>query len=450
MSLRVRLLASVVLVLLASLGLGSASAIWNAARSVRTEMEAALAVGEQTVRNGFKDIAEARDPAGELTRLVRTFDGDRHLRAALLGASGQEQAASTVPSPPQALPGWFVRLVAPVLPPMRLPLPDNPGGGAFSLAAEPLNEVSEVWTQLRGSLATLTLSCGMGAVLVGLVVGRALRPLEQVSAALAAVGSGEYGVRLPEAGAPELVRLAEGFNAMAARLGKAEAQNRRLHEQLVTLQEEERADIARDLHDEVGPFLFTAALDAAAIEQGAAAGQHDAIAERARAVREAVGHMQRHVRGMLGRLRPSSPVEVGLRPALGNLIAFWQAHRPSVAFALEVLIDGDSRDEATQAVIYRVVQEGLSNAVRHGYPARIEVTVSPKAAQDVIVRVSDDGVGLMDGAQPGFGLAGMRERVEALGGFLQVATRAKGTGLTVTARLPGADGTGIRQAETAA
>ena len=436
MSLRTRLIASIILVLLVSLGAGCASAGWNAARSVRTEMQAALAVGEQAVRHGLEDLPGSRDASADLRQLVQDFDGDRHVRAALLDAAGHALVVSALPRPAQPAPGWFVRLVAPDLPPERRLVETEAGRRVVVLEAEPLNEAGEVWTQLRDSMAVLTLFCVLSAVLVSLVVSRALRPLHRVSLALVAVGSGEYAVRLPTPGTSELAGLTQGFNAMAARLSLAEAQNRRLHEQLVTLQEEERADLARDLHDEVGPFLFTAALDAAAIEQAAAAGQHAAIPERARAVREAVGHMQRHVRAMLKRLRLPSPVELGLTPALGNIVAFWQAHRPTVAFALEVAADEDGLDEATKAVIYRVAQEALSNAVRHGQPGRIEVAVMPGEDGGVVVRVSDDGIGMTDAAEPGFGLAGMKERVAALGGSLHVASAPGGTGLAVTARLP--------------
>ncbi len=436
MSLRTRLIASIILVLLVSLGAGCTSACWNAARSVRTEMQAALAVGEQTIRHGLEDLSGSRDASADLSRLVQAFDGDRHVRAALLDAAGHALVVSALPRPAQPAPGWFVRLVAPDLSPERLPVETEAGSRVVVLEAEPLNEAGEVWTQLRDSLAILSLSCVLSAVLVSLVVSRALQPLKRVSTALAAVGSGEYAVRLSKPGTSELAGLTQGFNAMAARLSLAEAQDRRLHEQLVTLQEEERADLARDLHDEVGPFLFTAALDAAAIEQAAAAGQHAAIPERALAIREAVGHMQRHVRAMLKRLRLASPVEVGLTPALGNVVAFWQAHRPTVAFTLKVSANEDDLDETTKAVIYRVAQEGLSNAVRHGQPGRIEVTVMPGEDGRVVVRVSDDGIGMTEVNEPGFGLAGMRERVAALGGSFQIVSAPDVKGLTVTARLP--------------
>lgn len=450
MSLHTRLIASIVFVLLVSLGAGCATAGWRAARSVRTEMQAALAVGAQAVRHGLDDLPGSQDPAADLGRLVRAFDGDRHVRATLADPAGRALAVSSVPRPAQPAPEWFVALVAPTLPAERLPVEAAATRGMVALDAEPLNEASEVWSQIRDGLGVLALFCTLSVVLVSAVVAHALGPLRRVSAALAVVGAGRYAVRLPKAGTSELAGLTEGFNAMVARLAAAEAQNRRLHEQLVTLQEEERADIARDLHDEVGPFLFTAALDAAAIAQDAAAGRHAGIPERALAIREAVGHMQRHVRAMLKRLRLAGPVEIGLAPALGNLVAFWQAHRPAVTFGLDVTADEDALDEAAKGVIYRVAQEGLSNAVRHGQPCRVEVSVALLGADDVVVRVSDDGSGMAGTAEPGFGLTGMRERVAALGGWLEVAAGPGGTGLVVMVRLPCRDAAPVGAQQVAA
>lgn len=443
MSLRTRLVASVFATLLLSLGAGLALTGWHAARSVRTELEAALAVGEQTVSAGMEELSSARggsrDPAAELVRLVRAFDGDRHLRARLTDGAGRSLAASVVATPAQPVPRWFVRLVAPKLAPVQVPAGRSLPDGAVLLEAEPLNEAGEAWVPLLGGLAVVALFCGGTALLISVVVSRALRPLALVGAALEAVGSGEYAARVPQGGAPELAQLARGFNLMAERLGAAEAEGRRLHDQLLALQDEERAELARELHDEVGPYLFAASLDAAAIEGDAAAGRHGGVPERARALRDAVGHVQRHVRAVLRRLRPANPVEIGLAPALGNLVAFWRARRPGVLFALDVAADEDHLGEAATAVIYRVVQEGLSNAVRHGAPSRIgvEVRAGPGGAE---VRVTDDGVGLGGGGEPGFGLAGMRERVTAIGGTLHVGARAEGKGLAVTARLPAGAG----------
>lgn len=460
MSLRTRLIASIALVLLAGLVAGGALAGWHVARSVRAEMQAALAVGERTVRLAVEESPGSNASLGELARLVRAFDGDRHLRAVLEDGARRALAASSPAAPAPGIPEWYVRLVAPDLAPARVPVsgdaPDGvPGGAAVVLEPDPHNEAGEAWPPLRDGVSVVALFCVLTAVLVRLVVDRALRPLRRVAAALDAVGSGAYAVRVPQAGPPELARLARGFNAMAERLGTAEAQAQRLHRQLAALQEEERAGLARDLHDEVGPFLFAVGLDAAAIERAAASGHGAEVPERARAIREAVGHMQRHVRAMLKRLRPASPVEVGLAPALGNLVAFWRARRPAIGFALDVAAGADEVEEPAKAVIYRVVQEALSNAVRHGRPGRVEVSVRLGDAGEAVVRVSDDGAGLADtglagDGEPGFGLAGMRERVAALGGSLHVGPRAGGTGLAVVARLPRAGAVGAAEHPAAA
>jgi two-component system sensor histidine kinase UhpB len=433
MSLRVRLIASIVIVLLVSLCVGGAIAGWHAVRSVRAEMEAALSVGAQTLGNGIERLAAGRDRWEQLERLVHTFDGNRHLRAGLEEGNGQLHVASIRPAAPADVPSWFVTLLAPSLPPRRL---EVGAGSAITLYPDPRNEIGEVWTQLRDDLTAVGLSCVLSIILVSLVVGRALRPLDRLLAALASLGSGEYAVRLEHAGPPELVRFARGFNAMAARLDAAQARNLRLNAQLLTLQEEERANLARDLHDEVGPFLFAVQLDAASIEQAAASGRIAEVPERAQAIREAVGHMQRQVRAMLHRLRPASPVEAGLATALHNLVALWRARQPGIDFTLDVLVDESRLGDPAMAAIYRLVQEGLNNAVRHGRPRRIGVVIEAVEIGVVIARVADNGTGFAASNVPRFGLTGMRERIEGLGGTLHVGADEDGKGFVVSARLP--------------
>ena len=112
MPLRVRLIALVGLVLLASLAGGSVLVGWHAASSVRTELRAALDVGANTIRNGFDDLARSDDRANELRHLVATFNGNRHVRATLLDAEGSPVATSRLFAPSQRVPGWVLRLIA--------------------------------------------------------------------------------------------------------------------------------------------------------------------------------------------------------------------------------------------------------------------------------------------------------------------------------------------------
>jgi two-component system sensor histidine kinase UhpB len=89
--------------------------------------------------------------------------------------------------------------------------------------------------------------------------------------------------------------------------------------------------------------------------------------------------------------------------------------------------------------VYRIVQESISNAVRHGRPQRIEVNVEREGGDCIRVQVRDDGVGLPAHSAPGgLGLTGMLERVRASGGELEVSAGAQGRGVLVSARLPAA------------
>lgn len=223
---------------------------------------------------------------------------------------------------------------------------------------------------------------------------------------------------------------------MAERLALMDAQNRRLQVQLQTLQEEERAGLARDLHDEVGPLLFAANLDAAEIGPLAAAGRTAEVAERARSVREAISHVQRHVWAVLRQLRPLPLGAPGAAAAIGTLVDFWQRRNPGIVFDVTLLTDEEALTEPLRAAACRIVQEGLSNAVRHGRPGWIGVELGLRAGE-VVVQVTDDGAGPVVGPEgDGLGLTGMRERVALLGGTLAVGPGPDGCGMAVTAWLP--------------
>jgi two-component system sensor histidine kinase UhpB len=259
--------------------------------------------------------------------------------------------------------------------------------------------------------------------------------LQALTAAFARVGERDYRERVAELGPLELVRLYQGFNQMVEQLARTEQQNKRLQQQLTTVQDEERADLARNLHDEIGPLLFAADVDAVAIAQLAKSGKHTLIPERVGIIREAIGHMQRHVRDILGRLRPAVLLDVGLAHAIDNLVSFWRAHRPSLNFRVDV--PDDSLGELLDGTAYRIVQESLSNAVRHGNPSNIEIAVMSHSDGSIGIRIADDGDGLKASGRPGgLGIIGMQERVAALGGVLDVKNRPDGRGVVVSARIP--------------
>lgn len=446
MSLRFRLSGLVCIVLLLSLALGSLFAYSNAVRSVRTEMRAALLVGYQTIEIEIERLSNNANPTRDLDQLIASFQGNRHLRVWLSGAK-PAVVATPVDEHSQfgRMPAWFVRIIGGA--PETRRISATIGGrdhGTVLIETDPYNETLEVWNEFRDSLIAPSVFCLLTVSIIYLFIGRTLRPLKHLASALEEVGDGSYRTRISGRLPPELARLRDSFNRMAARLAETDEDRRRLNEQLLTLQEQERSDLARDLHDEVSPFLFAVNADAATASRLLTEGHTAEAEEQIRSIIDAVTHIQRHVRRMLGRLRPVGLADLGLAAAIENLAAFWRRRRPQIRYNISIAPQCNDLPELNATTICRIVQEALSNTVRHA-DARV-VTIAVERHRDaeegnegIIVQVADDGRGMGEETRIGFGLTGLGERIAALGGRLAFTDRPDG-GFAVSAVLPRTQG----------
>lgn len=419
MSLRGRVIALVGLVLLVSLSLYVAMAWNDARRDFAAELEAARRGGAQTVRSAFEDLPRSNHPARDLRQLIATFDHNRHLRAILFDRSGAIRAASLVALPKSPAPAWFAGSFGPLAPPMALAVPGN-AGSIVRLEAEPAIDIAALWQTSRNAVGLFAVAAALAILLIYWVIGQALKPLAGLSHGLGAIGAGDYRERVAEEGAPELLVLQRGFNAMAAQLAEIDARNRTLEAQLLTIQDEERAEFARDLHDEIGPHLFAVALDAEMIDRSLRQHAHAQIPDYVKSIQSAVSYTQRQVRDLISRLRPTRAAELGLKAALADLVRFWQARQPQVAFVTEFGVADDLVSGATGDVIYRLVQEAVANALKHADTRRLTIRVIGHD-QGVAVAVASEGLTRpVTASLPGLGLISMRERVQAQGGILNI------------------------------
>ena len=434
MSLRLRILLAFVLVLVSGSGVGLALAGLEARQWLRDELWTAQLSAHLQVDRAFSDLQRAEQPPRSMVGLVATFSGNRHLQAVLVDPAGRVVAASQ-PAPAGApAPAWFAGLMRPDIPTTRLAIP-GAGGAAVELRPLYADDAAEMWTVFTDIALVLALAMAGGGVAVFALVTWALRPLTTVGRrVLPRIGGGDYAVRAPEQGPPEIVALSRGVNEMAGRLAAMRERNRALEEQILTLQDEERADIARDLHDEIGPHLFAANVDTAmavALIGGGKAGEALAPVRRAGV---AIGHIQRLVRDILGRLRPTHLAELGLSTAILDLVAFWSARRPEIAFETELPGEDESLPDPVNETLYRLVQESLSNAVRHGAPTSVRIVIR---REDDAARAEVVNDGAPDDAArgPGYRLTGMAERVAAAGGTLTAGPAGEGR-WRVAATLP--------------
>lgn len=436
-------------VMLTTLLLGAVATYLHASHKVETEMQAAIAVGGRIAHNAVDDEEDSALVRRRLERLVAYFNGDRHLKAEVRSPAGTTLLASEPAPPERTIPEWFYALLAGESRTVTIELPDAVRDlGHLVLRTDSRNEVTEVWNDMLNTLTILFVFTAMTLALVSALIGRALRPLEDLSRAFGEVGAKRFAAHLPEAGPIELKRVYHGFNDMVDELNAAERQNRALHEQLSSVQEEERAEIARDLHDEIGPILFSADVDARTVERSLPPDSIPDVRERVRRIRDGVGQIQRHVRDILSRLRAGPIAELGLAMAVDQLIAFWRGCNPAIDF--DVSIAPTSFGQPVDGTIYRIIQESVSNAVRHGSATRIAIRVM-KQAGDITVAIEDNGTGMSDMAgRPGYGIAGMRERLALLGGALEILPRRDGPGVSVKARVPARTNSTVAQRPPAA
>jgi two-component system sensor histidine kinase UhpB len=405
---------------------------WRGARSdLAAELGSARTGGLQTVRSAFEDLPRSDHPQRDLRQLVATFDGNRHLTAAVLDASGRVRLASTPAMPRHPAPAWFANSLHSDFKPILVSVPDR-SGELVRLRPEPASDIAALWSATADAAGVFAIAAALGLALVYWVIGRALAPLADLSGALNRIGDSGYRERVREQGPAELHSLQRGFNAMTERLAEIDERNRALEAQLLTIQDEERAEIARDLHDEIGPHLFAVALDAEMIGQGLNDGESDLVRDQVRSIQAAVSYMQRQVRDLIARLRPTRAAALGLEAAIGDLVGFWQKRQPEVEFATD--LDGADTHvpEPLRDVIYRVAQESVANALRHAETKRLSIVVD--CARDGIgVTITNRGASRSAATGvPGLGLVSMRERVHAAGGALCI-DRAS-AGWTVSAK----------------
>jgi two-component system sensor histidine kinase UhpB len=278
--------------------------------------------------------------------------------------------------------------------------------------------------------------------------GRVLDPLTSLGTGLLDLERRSFGVRLTRPKARELAAITDRFNALAGALEATRAENAALYQRLITTQDDERRNTARELHDEVGPSLFGLKANAGSIATAAAAlpdAPGRAVHERARDILAIVEHLQTVNRSLLTRLRPMALGHVPLADLLADMIRERARQNPQLAFPFAAGKLQPSYGDAIDLTIYRCVQESLTNAIRHAKASNVRVNLDEAQVADATARielaVEDDGRGIDPQTPRGFGLRGMQERVRALGGdFTLENVSGGGTRVRVAIPLPSRDG----------
>jgi two-component system sensor histidine kinase UhpB len=278
---------------------------------------------------------------------------------------------------------------------------------------------------------------GLALVVVALSLAlirerRRLRPLEDLIEAMEKVDLSSPQLHLPASidgvgETEEVERIELAFLRMMRRL---EAERRRAGSAALHAQEEERARVARDLHDEVNQSLTGLLLRLEAAREAAPPELEGELAETRTLANQAMTELLSLAR----QLRPTALDDLGLAAAIGGQVE--QLARGEIEAKLAV--DGGFSDlgDDAQLVVYRVAQEALNNAARHSGAKHVDVRLRRSEDGGVVLEVADDGRGFaFDESERGLGIGGMRERALLVGGELTIESRPD-AGTTVRLAVP--------------
>ncbi|MFN2441889.1 MAG: ATP-binding protein [Thermoanaerobaculia bacterium] len=299
-----------------------------------------------------------------------------------------------------------------------------------------------VWRSMRrGALFGMVI-----VLLVGIFAWRLSRiiedPVENLSRAADRIGKEGFTSSVPVGGPREIHDLGERFNEMVgmraaaeSRIIESEQRLRGLSDRLLVIQEEERSRIAREIHDDLGQLLTALKMDVGGLIAAADAGSPISDPLRTR-VESTLDRTVDSVQRIAAELRPGTLDDLGLLAALESEAALFE-ERTGIECELSLETGDLHLRKATEAAIYRILQEAMTNVARHADATRIEIRMRVREGS-LILEVRDDGRGISESeiqARTSLGLIGIRERSGILGGSVHIEG-FPGRGTIVSVRIP--------------
>ena len=435
MSLRLQINIRIILTSIAILVLGSSVAIWQARSAVSKEIDSSLNLAAQLIKLNFpQSQPNAVDVSAWLPRFV-SLEQTRHLKIQLKEPTGQvvkftagQNHASDTDVPPQ----WFINLVSAEYPDVEQQLATTDGKQiTLMIQADPIDEITEAWHESCSFFTSLLALTLVTFLAVNLVFNKAFKAIALIVDGLKAIEQGDYQQKLPEFSTQEYDDIAKTINHMTAVLATAHQENRALALHSLEIQEDERQHLSQELHDEFGQSLTAIKVMAVTAKNPKAD-----TAQITDAIIAICDHLITVVRSMMRNLHPLVLTELGLKATLEDLVNHWSNRSPTLLLKLNCSNDVDEMGQKITIQIYRIVQECVTNIVRHAEATQATINLDITTGKLLRLQISDNGCGCeLDTLKSGFGLLGMRERINSLGGTLAIKTQP-GQGMGITANIP--------------
>jgi len=432
LSLRTRLLLPLGLMFVAALLAGGVSLQFFSASQLMEETEPAARSARAVAAALNGALQTSSNPQATLEAFAQSLGTSEAIRFRRLGTD-RDVHPPGVQTPLGTVPDWFVHLLA--VPEFNAAFPVTIEGkqiGEIVFAPDLSADIYEKWIGFLAIACSGIVLMLLTAAIAHFAVRSALRPLQNLGDGLTRMRSGDYEQQIAATGPPEIRTSAREANELARTLNRLSQDNRGLLRRIVSLQDDERQDMARELHDELGPLLFGIRANTVALLESIPSGQAK-LQNTAEGILQSVETLQQANRRILDRLRPLYIQELGLERSIQTLLQNVRAQAPDLKVTSQLDTALSEADGPLSQTIYRVIQEASTNVLRHARASAVHVAVVINS-REVIVEISDDGIGFPADRMFGRGLTGMLERARALSGTLELLREEGRT--CVRCRLP--------------
>lgn len=433
MSLRYQISLRILLISLAILMLGGTIAIFQARNAVSNEVDSSIKLALQLIKI---NVGTTQSNETDWVYRLRSLEQTRHLKIQLKKPSGtiiniarNPQEAEQQDTPPN----WFINLVVSNYPKAEQQITtfDN-HSLTLIIQANPMDEMTEVWHETIAFFSTLLALVLLTFLAVHLVFNKTIQTIQTIVKNLKNIEKGEYDKKLPYFSTQEYDSIAKAINQLNDVLNKTQLQNHALTQHSLEIQEEERQHLSQELHDEFGQSLT--AIKVMAVTAGHEKSDTKKITC---SIIEICDHLMTVVRSMMKQLHPLILTELGLKATLEDLLNHWETRLPKTSFSLKINDAVDSLDKTIIIQVFRVIQESVTNIIRHADATHVTISLKINPAFNTLhLLIEDDGKGCdLTVNNSGFGLQGMAERIKLLGGNFKMQSQLD-KGMLITAQIP--------------
>jgi two-component system sensor histidine kinase UhpB len=434
MSLRYQISLRILLISAVILFVGGAISVWQARKAVSKEVDSSIGLALALIKIGIGTTTMHKT---DWMRSLSSLEQTRHLKIQLKTSSGElinlSNRSLQNTEQNETPPTWFINLVESDYPKIEYQIETVSSNHLILIIqADPLDEISEVWQETITFFMILLLLVLLTFLSVHLVLDKTLLAIQSIVEHLKGIEIGNYKNKLSDFSTQEYADIASAINHMTDVLDHTQQQNRTLTQHSLSIQEDERRRLSQELHDEFGQSLT-------AIKVMAVTAAHEQTDTKkiTASITKICDHLMVVVRSMMKQLHPLILTELGLKATLEDIVNQWKSRNALISFTLYCDSAVDNLEPTIVIQIFRVIQESLTNIIRHAGAMHVTINITLTENPDVLeLLIIDDGQGYEAGkATSGFGLLGMAERVKLLGGSFTIKSQIK-EGTQIDVKIP--------------